>query len=166
MTVLWVNKKAHALRQITTQIPVPGGFRILTENYEFRSGQPSPVLSPLTALPVDIPLFRGGQAKGLEKFSYEANVGPAGTKALGDLGFSNEVEQDVQTASADQAKGLLNIDFAKDLTVRPAVEVKLKKFDRQVRQIWRPGLPWPAYSEDGQTTCKLVKVTTKTDVNQ
>ena len=68
---------------ITTQIPIPGGFTTLTENYEFTNGQPSPVMGPLTALPVDLPLFRGGQAKGLEKFSYEANVRPRGHEGPG-----------------------------------------------------------------------------------
>jgi hypothetical protein len=165
-TVLWVDKKTHVLRQITTQIPIPGGFTTLTENYEFPSGQPSPVLGPLTALPLDFPLFHGGEAKGLEKFSYEASVGPAGTKALGDLGFSFDVQQDVQVAPAEQVKGLLSDEFTKDLETHPAIEVKLQKFDRKVRQVWQAGLPWPAYSEDAQTKCKLVKVTTKAESNQ
>ena len=41
------------------------------KRFEFSSGQPSPVLGPLTALPVDLPLFVGGEAKGMQTFAYE-----------------------------------------------------------------------------------------------
>jgi len=157
--VLWVDKKSQTIRQISTQIPVPGGFTTLTENYDFPNGQASPVLGPLNALPLDLPLFRGGEAKGLEKFSYDANMGPAGTKAIGDVGFSFDVEQEVAVAQPEQIKGLLADDFTKDLATKPAVEVKLKRCDRQVRQLWKAGLPWPAYSDDGRTSCRLIKVT-------
>lgn len=157
--VLWVDKKSQTLRQITTQIPIPGGFTTLTENYEFPNGQAAPVLGPLNALPVDLPLFRGGESKGMEKFSYDANIGPAGTKAIGDVGFSFDVEQEVSLAQPEQVKGLLADEFTKDLVAKPAVEVKLKRSDRQVRQLWQAGLPWPAYSEDGRTSCRLIKVT-------
>ena len=40
-TVLWIDKQSRAIRQIQTQLPVPGGFRTITYNYEFSSGQPS-----------------------------------------------------------------------------------------------------------------------------
>jgi hypothetical protein len=159
VTVLWVDKAKHTLRQITTQVPVRGGFVTLTENYEFNNGQPSPVLGPLTAIPVDFPLFAANQTKGLEKFSYVANVGPSGAKALGDVGFSFDVEQDAQIVQPEQAKGLLNDDFSKDLAARPAIEVKLKQIDRTVRQVWQAGLPWPAYSDDGKTISRLINVT-------
>jgi hypothetical protein len=157
-TVLWVDRKSHALRKIQTQIPVPGGFRTVTENYEFADGQPSPVLGPLTALPVDLPLLVGGEAKGSRKFIYEANTNPSGQKALGDVGFAYAVEQEVAPAAPNEAKGLLGDAFAKALVERPAVEVKLKGPGREVRQLWQPGLPWPAYSESGATVSRLVKV--------
>ena len=57
-----------------------------------------------------------------------------------------------------EVKGLLADEFAKDLRVRPAVEVRLKRFDRQVRQVWQAGLPWPVYTESGSTTARLIKV--------
>ncbi len=158
MTVLWVDRKSHILRKIQTQIPVPGGFRTITENYEFASGQPSPVLGPLSALPIDLPLLMDGQAKGSQKFTYEANTSLSGTKAVGEVGFAYEVEQEVSPANAEQVKGLLNDTFAKDLKRRPVVEVKLKGPGREVRQLWQPGLPWPAYTESGPTVSRLVKV--------
>ena len=59
-TVLWIDRKSNALRKLQTQLPVPGGFRTMTENYHFADGQPSPVLAPINALPVDLPLLLGG----------------------------------------------------------------------------------------------------------
>ncbi|NUQ63327.1 MAG: hypothetical protein HUU20_12680 [Pirellulales bacterium] len=157
-TVLWIDKKSQALKQMQTQIPVPGGFRTVSESYEFASGQPSPVLSPISALPVDLPLFQSGQSKGSQTFTYEANVGAAGTKAVGDLGFAYEIQQEIVEAQPDQVKGLVAEGFAKSLENKPVVEVKLKRFDRQVRQLWQPGQPWPVYSSNGTTTCRLIEV--------
>ena len=158
VTVLWVDRKSRALRKIQTQVPVPGGFRTMTENYHFAGGQPSPVLGPLSALPVDLPLLMGDQAKGMQKFVYETNTSPTGVKAVGDLGFAYEVEQQVAPAQPEQVKGLLSDTFSKDIGQRSTVEVQLKRFDRQVRQLWQPGLPWPVYTESGSTVSRLVKV--------
>ena len=157
-TVLWIDSKTQTLRQVQTEVPVAGQFRMLTESYEFRGGQRSPVLAPLTALPVDLPFFQGNKTKGLEKFTYEANVGPAGKKALGDLGFAYEVEQDVSEPSAQHVKSLVPDTFTKDLNTRPVVEVRLRGPGRQVRQLWQAGQPWPIYTDNGTTTSRLVKV--------
>lgn len=157
-TVLWIDKKSHALKQMQTQIPVPGGFKTVSESYEFASGQPSPVLGPLNALPIDLPLFQGGQSKGSQSFTYEANVGPAGQKAIGDLGFAYEIQQEIAAVEPDQVKGLVAESFTKSLESKPVVEVKLRRFDRQVRQLWQPGQPWPVFSDNGTTTCRLIEV--------
>lgn len=158
MTVLWIDKKSHALKQIQTQIPTADGLKTVTESYEFAGGQPSPVLGPLSALPLDLPLFQGGQTKGTQKFNYEANIGPAGEKAVGDLGFTYEVQQDVSEPQAEQVKGLVDDSFKKSLENKPVVEVRLKRFDRQVRQLWQPGQPWPVYCDNGVTTSRLVQI--------
>lgn len=158
-TVLWVDKKSRALRQIQTQLPTPDGFRTITQSYEFSSGQPSPVLGPLTALPVDLPLFVGGEAKGMQTFTYETHTGPPGTKKVGELGFAYQVEQQVTPMTSEQVKGLVHDSLTKGLTNEPVVEVQLKNGLQQVRQLWQPGLPWPVYSKNGSTECRLVKVT-------
>lgn len=157
-TVLWIDKKSLSVRKIETQLPVPGGFRTITYNYQFSSGQPSPVLGPLSALPIDLPLFGGGEAKGMQTFAYQMHTGPAETKQLGQLGFAYNVEQRVNPVSSEHVKGLLNETFAKSLTKQPVVEVRLKSGHRQVHQLWQPGLPWPVYSKNGSTECRLVKV--------
>jgi hypothetical protein len=161
MTTLWLDQKSMALRQVQTQLPVQGAFRTVTESYQTAGGQPSPVMSPLTVIPLDMPVFLEG-TKG-QKFTYEAVSGPEGKKDPGDVSFAFEVEQDVARASdadvkALQGKGLLTEDFTKDLAAKPFVEVKLKTYDRKVRQLWQAGLPWPAYSSNGVTQARLVRV--------
>jgi len=54
-------------------------------------------------------------------------------------------------------KGLFADIFAKDVAVQETVEVRIKGFDRQVRQLWQKGLPWPVYSDNGTTVSRLVK---------
>jgi hypothetical protein len=155
--VLWADQKSLALKRVETQLPVQGQWRKVVESYQSAGDQPSPVLGPLTALPLDMPVFQSG-TKSLQKFTYEAIAGPEGTKAVGDLGFAFEVDQHVAPAGAEQVKGLLHEDFAKELTARPAVEVKLVTSERTVRQLWQPGEPWPSYSSNGRTEARLVKV--------
>ena len=157
-TVLWVDKKSRAIRQIQTQIPTPDGFQTVTQSYAFSSGQPSPVLGPMTALPLDLPLFSGDQTKGMQTFTYETHAGPAGTKEVGELGFAHQVEQQVTPVATEQVKGLIHETYTKSLGEQPVVEVQLKSGEQQVRQLWQPGLPWPVYSKNGSTECRLVKV--------
>jgi hypothetical protein len=157
-TVVWVDKKTRAIRQIQTQIPTAEGLQTFTQSYEFSSGQPSPVLGPLSALPLDLPLFAGEGSKGMQTFVYETHAGRRGTKAVGEIGFAHQVQQQVETVSSEQVKGLIHETYTKSLAEQPVVEVELKSGDRQVRQLWQPGLPWPVYSNNGSTECRLVKV--------
>jgi hypothetical protein len=161
LTTLWLDEKSLAIRQVQTQLPVQGTLRTVTESYQFASGQPAPVLTPLTAIPLDMPVFLEG-TKGV-KFTYEAVSGAEGKKDPNDVGFAFEVEQEVNEAGADavkglQAKGLLSEDFTKDLQAKPLVEVRLKAGRRKVQQLWQAGLPWPAYSNNGVTQARLVRV--------
>ena len=157
-TVLWVDKKTRAIRKIQTQIPVPEGFQTITQSYAFSSGQPAAVLGPLSALPLDLPRFSGGEAKGMQTFMYETHGGLPGQKEVGELGFAHQVEQQVTPVASEQVKGLIHETYTKSLTEQPVVEVQLKSGDRQVRQLWQPGSPWPVYSKNGSTECRLIKV--------
>lgn len=161
-SVLWIDQKTMTLRQFQTQIPVPGGFRTVTESYVVGEGQQAPVLGPLTALPIDLPLFTPGSSRAT-KFSYEAITGPAGKRAVGDVGFAVDIEQSIQPAKAEDLQKLLpqamSRDLSKDLEKKPVVDVKLKTPEREVRQLWQAGQPWPVYSDNGQTKAKLIKVT-------
>jgi hypothetical protein len=158
--VFWIDEKSMALRQLQTQLPVPGGFRTVTESYAFGDNQPSPVIGPLSALPIDLPLFTSGAARGLEKFTYEAVSGAGGKRAPNDVAFAIDIEQSFTAGKADDVKRLVADEFSRDLKAHPVVEVKLKTPTREVRQLWQAGQPWPLYSHNGQTTARLLKVTT------
>jgi len=156
-TTLWFDAKSLALRQMQTQLPIAGGFRTVTESYTFPSGQPAPVITPLTALPLELPCFTGG-TKAVAPFEFEAFAGPSGTKTLGETGFSFEVEQRVAAAPVAEVKQLLHQSFAKDLET-PVVGVELKSGHQKIRQLWRANLPWAAYTDNGTTTARLIKFT-------
>lgn len=156
--ILWVDPKTMTLRQFQSQLPVPGGFRTVTESYAVADGQAAPVVGPLSALPIDLPLLTPGAAKG-QTFSYEANSSPAGKKAVGEVGFLVDVEQKVEAADPKAVQDLLPADFRKDVEAKPLLEVRLKSPDREVRQLWQAQQPWPVYAKSGTTTARLVKFT-------
>jgi hypothetical protein len=159
VTTFWVDRESMAMQQFQSQVTVAGGLRTMTESYQFSSGQPAPVQGPLTALPIDLPLFAGGQMKGAQQFTYEAVPGPAGQKAVGEMGFVMNVQQEIETAKPAQIKELLADEFAKDLQTKTTVEVRLKSPQGRVRQLWQPGAPWPVYTDNGPTVARLVKYT-------
>jgi len=149
LTTIWCDARSLALRQIRTEFVVQGQVREVTESYDF-GDQPSPVMAPLTSIPLDMPVIRpGGAAKaaGSETFTYSAISGPAGKKALGDVGFAVEIKQDVVEVPAG-AKALGGPDFT----------VKMSSGDRTVQQEWKNDKPWPETSNNGTTTSKLKNV--------
>lgn len=159
ITQIWVDRRSLALCQLQTQAAVGGQWKTVTESYQFPNGQPAPVQGPLTALPIDLPLFLGGGMKGSQEFTYEVTAGPEGRKALGDVGFAMSIQQDTDTAPPQEVKSLLGDEFTKDLTTKPVVEVRLKSALGQVRQLWQAGSPWPVYADNGTTIARLVKTT-------
>jgi len=157
-TVLWVDANALALRQMQTQVPVPGGFTTMTESYEFGAGQPAPVAAALTALPVDLPMFVAGKGVGAEQsFSYESSNEPLGKRAPNDVGFAVDIKQAITPVKPEQIKDLLPPQYTRDLQVKPVVEVKLKTAERSITQYWQASQPWPVYSNNGHTTARLVE---------
>jgi hypothetical protein len=147
-TTLWADARSLALRQIRTEFVVQGQVREVTESYDFADGQPAPVMSPLSSIPLDLPLMLGGATKGSGSFSYTAISGPAGKKALGDVGFAVEIKQEIVEVPAG-AKALGGPDFT----------VKMSSGDRTVTQEWKNDRPWPETSTNGTTTSKLKSVT-------
>jgi hypothetical protein len=154
-TTIWIDRQSGALRQVQTQLPIPGGFRTLTESYT-GGEQPVPVFGPLTALPVDLPAFVPPGTKDAGTYQYEAVAGPAGVKAVGETSFSFTVRQSSEKARLEKVRDLLPDRFTKDLTVRPTVDVHLQASDRRVRQIWQQDQPWPAFSSNGSTEARLI----------
>lgn len=158
--ILWVDQKSYALRQVQVQLPAPGGkTRTLTESYAFAGGQAAPVLGPLTALPLDMPLFLPEGAKDIGTFTYEAVPGASGEKALDEIGFVFSVEQQFSEPNRDGVKSLLAEPYAKALGEVPTTEVRLKGPGRaKIRQLWQAGSPWPVFTDNGLTTAKLINV--------
>lgn len=159
ITRLWVDRDSYALRQVQTQHTVAGEVRTMTESYAFPTGQPSPVVvAMLVLLPVDLPVFQQADTKGAKSFEFEAIQGPAGVKAFDELSFAYAIEQSVSGAQPDQVKGLFHEEFSKSFTREPLANVQLNTRHRQVRQLWQANLPWPAYSDNGVTRSRLVRV--------
>jgi len=154
--VLWVNARSMTVVGFQTRIPQRGGFATLTETYQSDSRQPTPVVvGPLTALPLDLPLFLAGKARG-DKFSYEAMTGPRGKRAADDVAFGVEISQKMDAPSTRSLKDLPE-SYSRDLKKKPVIEVELKTNDRKVRQLWQVGQPWPVLSSNGSTTARLLK---------
>lgn len=159
VTRLWVIERSLAVRQLQTQLPTPAGLQTVTESYQFMDENPSPVQSPLTALPLDMPVFLDGRAKGVHVFRYKAVAGPHGQKGLGDTTFAFSIEQRLTPVQAAEVKDLVPVAFEKGVRSEPLFDVKLKTSHRAVRQIWRRGMPWPIYANNGSTVSRLVQFT-------
>ena len=157
-TSLWIDKQSRSIRRFETQMPVPGGFQTVARSFDFPSGQAAPVLGLLSTLPLELPAFTSAEAKGGQSFFYEMRSGPAEAKALGEVGFAYQVEQQVVSPANGQLKALLGEEFSKDLESRPVVEIRLSGHGYAVSQWWRPELPWAVYSDNGTTVSRLVKV--------
>lgn len=155
LTTLWVDEKTMVVRQVQAQLLVQGALRDVTERYEFDGGA-SPVFAPLTALPLELPVFTAAKARG-PALSYRAVSGEPGARAPGDLDFAVAVRQQVAPAAPEDVKRLLPGASARDPKAR-LFEVKLAGPERRARQLWQPGLPWPVYSDNGHAEARLVKV--------
>jgi hypothetical protein len=158
VSTIWVDQLQLTLRRVQTRLPVRGGFRTLIESYEFPLGQTAPVLAPLPALPLDLPLFSGPLPQ-VGAFRYNAIQGPGGPKARGEIAFAFDVEQQVRQTEPGEVERLIAEPFRKDLGKKMLVEVRLQGSDRsKVRQVWQHDLPWPAVSDNGSCVSRLVKV--------
>ncbi len=154
-TTIWVDQAAAAIRQIETQLRTPRGYKTVTESYPM-GAQAAPVVGPLSVLPIALPQFPESGLKAVGAFEYETVSGPGGIKAVGEVGFTTEVRQELAQPTADGLKGILDDPQIKSLGDDPLVEVKLTTPDQTVRQIWRQDSPWPIYADNGVTQMRLV----------
>src|SRR5262249_33520753 len=72
--------------------------------------------------------------------------------------FAVEVEQSLKPARRAEVRHLLGEDS--DGETPATYDVRLRSGGREVRQLWKAGLPWPSYSTSGGTTSRLVHVGT------
>jgi hypothetical protein len=156
-TSLWCDTRTLGLRQFRTELALAGQTHTILESYEPTAGGASPILTPLNALPIDLPAFLPSGSKGLDAFTYTSQPLPVGAKDPGVLRFLHTVKQDVGPAGA-KALDLVPERFAKDLDQKPIVQVRLQDTERSVIQLWQQDKPWPVYTSNGQTKATLVSV--------
>lgn len=154
---LWIDCQSLGIRQVQAGIVIGGQTTYITESYATPGGQASPVFSPLPALPIDLPAFPSGKTKSLGAYHYEATPGVAGEKGVDDIGFAVTVDQEFTEMADPQVKSLATDPFIKDMKTKPTVGVQLKGPFGRVRQLWKPGVPWPVCSENRTTTSRLVE---------
>jgi hypothetical protein len=163
-TVLWFDRQSLRLCKMASEMPTRQGYRVISVSYARDGDQPSPVLCSMSPFPLGAPRFLSPQAKVFESFRYQA-VFEAEQKTLDALPFTHEIKQSVRSIEQAEARRVFaeHFDpspdrdaFAKSLTSGPLTEVRLTSAGRDMRQIWRPSLPWPIYCDNAYTACRLV----------
>ena len=158
-STLWIEQKTGVMRRITTELPTREGFRSVTECYQ-HNNTAAPVLGPLPALPVGLPLFPRRGIKSLGNYTYNVISGHEETKALGEVGFSVSIKQNFSRPGQDLLQRLQREQPAiKSAEAQSLLEVKLTTADGSTRQIWSQRQPWPLLSDNGVTRARLVAVT-------
>jgi hypothetical protein len=169
--VLWLDRHSGMLRRICLRTPTVGACREVSLQYGTESGQPSPVLGPLNALPIDSPVF-SPNSKGLETYTYETNVGTGLEKKIGEVGFLEQVRQHTAQATSDRLEKLRSANFAKSLLSEDSIErdgsttvteVRLATPDREIYQLWDGDQPWPVYCDNGYAVSRLLSIERVTD---
>jgi hypothetical protein len=157
-TIVWVDEKSATLRQVESTIVVGGEARKIKDRFDHEEGSPSPVISSLTALPLDLPLFSTVRPRS-GKYGYKSIVVDDDKPSEG-MTFAVEVDQKLTPANVAVARGLLGESEVqrRDGAGTETYEVVLKSPEREVKQLWKPGMPWPSYSQNGSTTARLIKV--------
>ena len=154
-STLWCDQKTLFLRQFETQIAFNGQYRTVQESYSCAKGSTSPVMTFVNVLPVAMPAFLPGGAKGGETFSYVSQPIPPGAKDTGIIRFTHEMKQE-QRAPGSKSLDQLPTASAEKLDAKSAVEVTLADSRRSLVQLWQKGAPWPIYADDGRTKAWLV----------
>jgi hypothetical protein len=158
-TTIWLDGKTAVLRKLETQLAVHGEYRTITETYQHSAEQPSPVFVPVTAIPLDIPVFLDNETKAIQ-FSYVVqHPQPAEVKSLDAVTFQMSARQIVRAVTPVESKSLVPETFTKDLTKKATVAIELVQGKRTILQVWQADQPWPIYSNNGRTQSKLVSVT-------
>ncbi len=155
VATFWANCESLTLVRCETHLPSQGRIRTVVQRYQFDGGSTGPSLGPLTAVPIDLPQLSADPVANQVEKSF---VRSTGSEKNGVIAFRSTVQQTVKQLAADEAKPFLAGGLAKDLKDQPLHDVTLQGDYRRVRQLWRDGLPWPVYSDDGRVTAVLVEV--------
>jgi hypothetical protein len=153
-TTIWCDKETKFLRQFQTQLPAAGQYVLVHESYTAEQ-QASPVLPPVTALPVAMPAFVQKGAKSSGSFNFTSQPMPAGAKDAAVIPFGHVAEQSVRKPSAKTMQ-LVPESYSKSLEQQPIREVQLSDGSQTVVQLWQADVPWPVYTDNGHTQAWLV----------
>ncbi len=155
-SVLWVDEESGFLRQYQTELAVGGKMRPIVESYDHAKDQPSPVVTPINAVPIVMPAFVKKGSK-VNSFSYTSAPLPAGAKAkdLGLVTFAHEVSQTSGVAGA-KALEVIPKGLSKSLEKKPVMQINIATPSERVTQLWQEGAPWPVYVDNGTTKAYLV----------
>ena len=130
-TSLWCDAETLMIREVQTQVASGGQYRTLQESYDSGPASMAPVLTSLTALPLDLPAFPSqealGHGKGAGTFSYTSQPLPACAKDPGIIRSAHVVEQTIATARPKALESLARAS--------PRVRVS----DRSSRSSSKPG---------------------------
>lgn len=160
-TTIWCDQETRFLRQFQTQLPAAGQFVVVQESYATQQ-RSAPVLPPVTALPLGLPVFVQQGAKDTGPYVYTSQPLPAGSKDAGVMQFAHTTQQQVQPPSSKSLK-LVKGTYAKDIEQKTIQEVHLSDENQSVVQIWQAGAPWPVYASNGHTEAWLVSDSTPSD---
>jgi hypothetical protein len=155
-SVIWVDEQTGFMRQFETELAVNGKMRKIIESNDHAKDQPSPVIMPISALPIAMPAFlpKGSKAN---SFTYTTAPIPAGGKArdLGLMTFAHEVSQ-TSSMAGPKALEIIPKGLSKSLEPKGVTEVKISTHNEKITQLWQPGQPWPVYVDNGHTKAYLV----------
>ena len=159
---IWVDKVSGMLMRMMSSTLVKGQWHTFTETYTVPEGKSVAVLGSIPSLPLDMPLFAEETgSKDIGGMTYEVVSGNLGAKALGEIGFTYQVDQSVKPVSEVQSQEIAGAkSLATPLNLKDAVEVELKIGSKsRGKQIWLPDTPWPVYSTNGISESRLLDVT-------
>ena len=91
---------------------------------------------PITAIPLDLPVFQPNRAKSDATYAYRVSPGPVGAKSTGML-FQNVIRQQANAPSKAMVRQL-SLDRAKGKG-SSSIEVRIQSGERTVSQVWREG---------------------------
>lgn len=155
VAVFWVNEKSGRLRQVQTQLPTSGKIRTAVERYDSESSDGA-VICLLSVVPLSLPSF-SATSESSAVSQYRVYGAAAGSKDPGLIGFGSKITQTTRQAEEAAVRGALPDSLAKSLDGQPLTEIILADGRHKIRQIWRTGDSWPAYTEHGGTESWLVR---------
>ena len=169
----WVDSELGAMKRVTVYDWDGEEWKEHTEFYNVADDKPVAVVSNVSTVPIDMPIFPVEGVKDLAdgeigSGSYDStsvsSTLPGVKDAEESVPFSFDVKETVRDMTTEGAKSIADFEeseYAKALTDAAAdetIEVELSLGELGTcKQIWTPNAPWPAYSQNGDRESVLVE---------